>query len=153
MIKILRTFQGDKVDDEEKEKMTRHKMIDSITLAIIRPFPRPCLNCMSYLEQPLMTPREYKTKPTCQLCGDFLCDSCQTRMGHEFDITLQAGEFAEENKDLYDDTEQVKPKHDLSSICCSICCQFLLDPIRTLLADGGDSHIAEADLTPLLLYF
>ena len=138
LIEILRYFHGDKVDDEEKEKLTRPRIIDSITLEIIRQFPRPCLNCMSYLEQPMMTPREHKIKQTCQLCGDYLCESCLTRTGHEFDITLQAGEFAEENKDLYDDTENVKQKIDLTSVCCSICCKFFLDPIRTLLADGGD---------------
>ena len=55
----------------------------------------------------MMTPREHKNKQTCQLFGYYLCESCLTRTGAEFDITIAAGEFAEENKDLYDETEKV----------------------------------------------
>ena len=77
--------------------------MDAITLAIIKQFPRPCLSCGCYLEQPLRTPKEYKDKTTCQMCGDYLCESCQTRAGAEFDMTYQDSEFNQAEKDLYND--------------------------------------------------
>ena len=83
LTEILRYFNGDQYVDEEIElkKMKRPKMMDAITLAIIKQFPRPCLACGCFLEQPLMTSREHKEKPTCQICGDYLYESCQDRTG------------------------------------------------------------------------
>ena len=120
-------------------------MMDAITLAIIKQFPRPCLACGCFLEQPLMTSREHKEKPTCQICGDYLCESCQDRTGvdqSEFNQTLAQSEFNPAEQDLYrDGTDKVKERADLTSICCSTCNMFLLDPIKTYLADGGDRTV------------
>ena len=94
-----------------------------------------------------MIPRENREKPTCQLCGNYLCESCQTRTGADFDITIPAGEFYEANKHIYDPTEKVKPKIDLTSVSCSICYKFLLEPIRAYLADGSDRTLGAEQIS------
>ena len=71
-----------------------------------------------------------------------MCESCQDRTGvdqSEFNQTCDQSEFNPAEQDLYrDGTDKVKERTDLTSICCSTCNMFLLDPIKTYLADGGD---------------
>ena len=57
-------------------------------------------------------------------------------------MTYQDSEFKDTEKDLYNDgPDRVKDKIDLTSICCSTCNLFLLEPIKTFLADGGDRTV------------
>ena len=72
LLKIIRYFFGLEFVDDKAKTMKRPTMIDTITLEIIRQFPRPCLNCNCYLEEKFVIPREAVGKPSCQICGSYL---------------------------------------------------------------------------------
>ena len=64
LLEIIRYFFGSDFTEDKAKTMKRPKMIDTITLEIIRQFPRPCLNCNCYIEEKFVTPREGDGKPS-----------------------------------------------------------------------------------------
>ena len=104
LLEIIRYFFGSEFTDDKAKTMKRPKMIDTITLEIIRQFPRPCLNCNCYLEEMFVIPREAVGKPSCQICGSYLCESCLNRVGTNMDHTYGIGDFNQTGTDFFNTT-------------------------------------------------
>merc|ERR1712240_825809 len=91
LLEIIRYFFRSDFKDDNGKNMKRPQLIDTITLEIIKQFPRPCLNCNCYLEEKFVTPKEAVDMPSCQICGSYLCESCLTRVGTNIEHTLMVG--------------------------------------------------------------
>ena len=113
-------------------------MIDTITLEIIRQFPRPCLNCKCYIEEKFVIPREEENKPACQSSGSYLFESCLVRVGANIEHTFEAGDFNKTSTDFFNTTNQAEAKVGLADITCSTCYKFVLEPIMSYFANSND---------------
>ena len=85
-----------------------------------------------------MTPKEAVGKPSCQICGSYLCESCLTRVGTNMEHTLVVGDCDQTSNDMFNSTNQAESKVGLADITCSTCYKFVLEPIISYFANSND---------------
>lgn len=138
LLEIVRFFFGQSYVEEKGKNMKRPQLIDTITLEVIKQFPRPCLNCQCFLDEKFVTPREAAGKATCQICGSYLCESCMTLAGTNLEQTLAVSDCNQSNADFFNATNQVEQKVGLADITCSTCYKFVLEPVISYFANSND---------------